>query len=90
MLIIWFLIAPSANAMRRMLSLCDQFAEKCNIAFNASISKCLLFGGRNLRCIGSQFLPMAYCFCTAGKPMLLVSPRGPIWVKSLLKILTII
>jgi Reverse transcriptase (RNA-dependent DNA polymerase) len=35
------LLAPSANAMRRMLQICDAFAAHYNIIFNAQKSKCL-------------------------------------------------
>jgi len=37
------LLAPSANAMRRMLLYCDSYASEYNITFNASKSKCIHF-----------------------------------------------
>jgi len=37
------LLAPSANAMRRMLLYCDSYASEYNITFNASKSKCIRF-----------------------------------------------
>jgi hypothetical protein len=35
------LIAPSANAMRSMLNVCDEFAAQFNVVFNATKSKCI-------------------------------------------------
>ena len=35
------LLAPSANAMRRMLLICEDYAAQFNVVFNASKSKCL-------------------------------------------------
>ena len=35
------LLAPSANAMRRMLQVCDDYAAQYNVLFNATKSKCL-------------------------------------------------
>ena len=35
------LLAPSENAMRHMLRLCDDYAAQFNVVFNASKSKCL-------------------------------------------------
>ena len=37
------LIAPSANAMRKMLHSCEQYAIEYNIMFNADKSKCIFF-----------------------------------------------
>jgi len=37
------LLAPSAYAMKRMLSYCDSYASEHNITFNASKSKCIHF-----------------------------------------------
>jgi Reverse transcriptase (RNA-dependent DNA polymerase) len=36
------LIAPTAGAMRRLLSLCSEYAKEFNISFNAGKSKCLM------------------------------------------------
>jgi Reverse transcriptase (RNA-dependent DNA polymerase) len=37
------LLAPSANAMRRMLAICDDYAQRFHMKFNADKSKCLIF-----------------------------------------------
>ena len=37
------LLAPSATAMRRLLAICDEFAEEYNLSFNASKSQCMYF-----------------------------------------------
>ena len=37
------LLAPTANAMRHMLKVCDNYASDYSIIFNASKSKCILF-----------------------------------------------
>ena len=37
------LMAPTATVMRRMLAVCDEFAVKLDVRFNASKSKCILF-----------------------------------------------
>ena len=37
------LLAPSANATRRMLAICDDFGERYCVTFNAIKSKCILF-----------------------------------------------
>ena len=37
------LLAPTARAMRHLLSVCDDFASKYNVIFNASKSRCLVF-----------------------------------------------
>ena len=44
------LIAPSTNAMRKMLRFCEQYAIKYNIMFNADKSKCIFFPTK--RCAG--------------------------------------
>ena len=36
------LLAPSANATRRMLKICDEFGERYSVVFNADKSKCIL------------------------------------------------
>ena len=35
------LVAPIATAMRRMLSICDEYAVRYTIRFNAEKSKCI-------------------------------------------------
>jgi len=37
------LLAPSANAMRKMLRLCDDFASDFDVKFNANKLKCIVF-----------------------------------------------
>ena len=37
------LLAPSANATRKMLAICDDFGERYSVTFNADKSKCMLF-----------------------------------------------
>lgn len=37
------LLTPSARAMRKMLSICDEFAINYSMKFNANKSKCLMF-----------------------------------------------
>jgi len=37
-----FLLAPSANATRNMLTICDNFEERYSVVFNASKSERLL------------------------------------------------
>jgi hypothetical protein len=37
------ILAPTASAMRKLLSICDEYAINFDILFNASKSKCLLF-----------------------------------------------
>jgi hypothetical protein len=45
------LFAPSANGMRRMLSICDGYAAQFNLYFNATNSKCLFFRSHRMnRC----------------------------------------
>jgi len=40
------LLAPSANAMRKMLRLCDDFARDYDVKFNANKSKCIVLKPR--------------------------------------------
>ena len=40
------LMAPTATAMRQLLAVCDEFAVKFDVMFNASKSKCMLFRPR--------------------------------------------
>jgi hypothetical protein len=37
------LLAPSATAMRRLLTICDQFADDYNLSFNTNKSQCMFF-----------------------------------------------
>ena len=41
------LLAPTASAMRHLLSVCDDFAAEYDILFNASKSKCIYFAPCN-------------------------------------------
>jgi len=41
------LLAPSASTMRRMLLLCDEYANEYSVKFNASKSKCLVIQPRS-------------------------------------------
>jgi hypothetical protein len=43
------LLAPTASAMRRMLSICDSPSNTLKVSFNASKSKCLLFRSRRMK-----------------------------------------
>jgi hypothetical protein len=45
------LLAPTASALRIMLTICDKYAKKYSIVFNASKSKCLVVLPRNRRCL---------------------------------------
>ena len=47
------LLAPTANAMRHMLKICDIYASSYSIAFNASKSKCIFV--QSCRDIASSF-----------------------------------
>jgi len=40
------LMSPTASAVRRMLAVCDEFAVKLDVRFNASKSKCMFFRPR--------------------------------------------
>lgn len=42
------IIAPTADAARKMLNICDNYASQYSISFNASKSQCIFFrpGGR--------------------------------------------
>jgi len=49
------LLAPTARAMRSMLTICDRFASMFDVTFNGNKSKCIRFNTRNncyahLRC----------------------------------------
>ena len=60
-------VAPSASAMRRLLSICDDFASEYSISFNATKSKCMVISPHTRRNV-------QYCeFMVHGKPMEFVS-----------------
>jgi len=44
------LLAPSPNATRKMLKICDEFGERYSVIFNAIKSKCLLCLSFNRSC----------------------------------------
>ena len=52
------LLAPTPSAIRKMLSICDSYAAKFSITFNASKSKCILFWPRNCVRTIFQILPV--------------------------------
>jgi len=61
------LVAPCAAAMRRLLSICDDFASDYSISFNAAKSKCMVISPYTRRNV-------QYCeFVVQGKPMEFVS-----------------
>ena len=37
------LLAPSANAMRNMIAICDVFAKEYHVTFNCNKTKCITF-----------------------------------------------
>ena len=43
------LLAPTASAMRKLLTICEDYAREYSISFNASKSKCLVALPRNCR-----------------------------------------
>ena len=47
------LLAPTASALRQMLVVCENYAAKYKVTFNASKSKCILIGNKR-RTIGSR------------------------------------
>ena len=42
------LLAPTADAMRRMLQICSEYANEFSVSFNANKSKCMQFLPRKL------------------------------------------
>ena len=54
------LLAPTANAMRHMLQICDIYASDYSIVFNASKSKCIFV--QSCRDIASSFGPKSEFF----------------------------
>jgi hypothetical protein len=80
-------VVPSPTAMRRMLSVCDQFAEECNIVFNASVVNLSVFSleaEKRVTLHGSQLLPIRDSFTNRHSSLL----RCLIWVLSALRTLT--
>ena len=51
------LLAPTATAMRRLLSVCDSFSSEYNMLFNAKKSKCLIFRPMTYRSGINSVLP---------------------------------
>jgi len=49
------LLAPSANAMRRMLSVCNEYDTNYSVAFSALKSKCLNIHAKRARSRGTCF-----------------------------------
>jgi len=47
------LIAPTASAMRKMLSVCESFAARFDIQFNVQKSKCMIVSVRKWRSLRS-------------------------------------
>jgi hypothetical protein len=47
------LLAPSATAMRKMLNICDKYADSYNVSFNANKSKSIIFMGSRVTAEGS-------------------------------------
>ena len=56
------LLAPTASAMRHMLSLCDEFALEFDVKFNASKSKCIYFTPLGSNSVANSLL----CFFIGG------------------------
>jgi hypothetical protein len=52
------LLAPTPRAMRSMLAVCDDFASKFQIVFNAKKSKCLYFAPHAKQCRSQGPLPL--------------------------------
>ena len=50
------LIAPSACAMRKLLNVCDNYANEYHIMFNAEKSKCLAFLSKNRRYLSEHLI----------------------------------
>ena len=61
------LLAPSASALRKMLAICDNYAQDYHVEFNANKSKCLVLLPSSRRFF-SDFLH--HCiFFIGGKPI---------------------
>jgi Reverse transcriptase (RNA-dependent DNA polymerase) len=63
------LMAPTHSAMRRMLRICERYADDYDIKFNTEKSKCLIVSCRRWRnvCVDKDFIPMQ--FTLDGKPI---------------------
>jgi len=61
------LIAPTATAMRKLLSICGEYATEYCISFNASKSKYLVVLPANRRELNSHLREC--CFTVNGKPI---------------------
>jgi len=64
------LIAPTATVMRKLLSICGEYATEYCISFNASKSKNLAVLPANRRELNSHLSEC--CFTVNGKPIELV------------------
>ena len=49
------LLAPTPDALRLMLKLCDHYSNNFNILFNASKSKCLVVRPRGMTCGNTSY-----------------------------------
>ena len=49
------LLAPTPDALRLMLKLCDHYANNFNILFNASKSKCLIMRPKGMTCENTSY-----------------------------------
>jgi hypothetical protein len=78
------IVAPSATALRRLLTICDEYAREYSIAFNAAKSNCLIILPSKCRwlqpyvnnCkffIGNEPIELANSFC---HPAPLIPPDG--------------
>ena len=54
------LLAPTASAMRQMLRLCEEFAEKFSVLFNPSKSKCIVCESSSKRKLGTSSQDVAF------------------------------
>jgi len=54
------LLAPTASAMRQMLRLCEEFAEKFSVMFNPSKSKCIVCESSSKRKLGTLSRDVAF------------------------------
>ena len=47
---LYTLLAPTASAMRRMLKICECFADEFRVTFNVDKTKCVTFTPRSFHC----------------------------------------
>jgi hypothetical protein len=52
------LLAPTASAMRRMLAICERFADEFHVTFNVAKTKCVIFASRNSYCRSGAPIPV--------------------------------